>query len=777
MLWAMHGLAAKFDCLSYRRFPILNASTAVVAMLLAKPASSQATAPQLTAITLTSPSTLMAGSSLTYSFAVEPGTYPIKAVYIEISGTLENITNHTGIVIQIQLTGNLQSDTASINVPAYWLNGTYAVGQIAINDGEAITQYNSDGTVAYQANEAGSQSNPMSAALNFALVGGSALDNSPTISSITLISNQVSLGGLPVFNVEATPGTTGTIPFIEITAYPQGSTQQYDFDITPNAPGSDVWSANQSYTALPAGAYTINYINVYDGFADVNYQASGPPVPDGATVVVGPWNIDFASLNFTVYNGSVPVSPAPLTIQQQPSSASATTGREVLLGALVTGTNLTYQWNFNGVPILGANALGFELLSAQPSDSGSYTLTITDANGATLTTQGAVVAVAPATGGPTVSNQPTGATISIGSSVVFNAGAAEADTTYQWYLNGIPFTDREGSSVSGMLSTRAASGSTSTTLFISNATTADAGAYSCLITNSVGSALTKSAVLNISSTANPGRLIDLSCRAPVGTGAGTLIAGFATGGSGTTGNETLLIRASGPALAQFSLTDLLPDPVLGLFDSQQRQIASNSGWAGGSTIASAASEVGAFEWTSTSSHDSALLQTLSPGTYTAEVSGASGDTGLGLVEVYDDTPTVSYTSTSSRLVNISARIDSGTGANILIAGFVIGGNTSKTLLIRGSGPALAQFGLSGLLPDPKLQVFDGSQQLIASNTSWGGNAQIASVAASVGAFTWGNSATPDSALLLTLPPGAYTAQVSGSSGDTGVTLVEVYDVP
>jgi hypothetical protein len=154
----------------------------------------------------------------------------------------------------------------------------------------------------------------------------------------------------------------------------------------------------------------------------------------------------------------------------------------------------------------------------------------------------------------------------------------------------------------------------------------------------------------------------------------------------------------------------------------------------------------------------------------------SGDTGLGLVEVYDVTPSGSYTAASPRLINISARIDSGKGANILIAGFVIGGTTAKTVLIRASGPALAPFGLSGLLPDPMLQVFDGSQQLIASNTGWGGNAELASVAASVGAFSWGNAATPDSALVLTLPPGAYTTQVSGSSGDTGVALVEVYDV-
>ena len=107
---------------------------------------------------------------------------------------------------------------------------------------------------------------------------------------------------------------------------------------------------------------------------------------------------------------------------------------------------------------------------------------------------------------------------------------------------------------------------------------------------------------------------------------------------------------------------------------------------------------------------------------------------------------------------------------------MVGGTTSETVLIRASGPALVPFGGMGTLPDPELQLYSGTT-LLESNTGWGGNAQIASVAASVGAFSWGSSATPDSALLVTLPPGAYTAQVSGASGDTGVALVEVYEVP
>ena len=128
-------------------------------------------------------------------------------------------------------------------------------------------------------------------------------------------------------------------------------------------------------------------------------------------------------------------------------------------------------------------------------------------------------------------------------------------------------------------------------------------------------------------------------------------------------------------------------------------------------------------------------------------------------------------------MNLSARVQVGTGANILIAGFVVGGSTSKTVLVRASGPALVPFGVTGTLPDPKLSIINSASATVASNNGWGGNPQIVSAAASVGAFGWGNPSSNDSAILVTLPPGAYTAQVAGASGDTGVALVEVYDVP
>jgi hypothetical protein len=332
--------------------------------------------------------------------------------------------------------------------------------------------------------------------------------------------------------------------------------------------------------------------------------------------------------------------------------------------------------------------------------------------------------------------------------VAFYAVASNA-TSYQWMWNG----------------STPVSGATSSILLISNAA-ASAGTYACVATNASGSATSSPATLTITPTTNIGRLINISTRAQVGTGANILIDGFVIGGLGTSGTEPLLIRGVSGALA---------DPELELYTGTSL-LATNDGWGGNAQIASTAAAVGAFAWTNTSSKDSALLESESAGAYTAQVSGASDDTGVALIEVYDATPAGTYTPTSPRLVNISARVQVGTGGNILIAGFVIGGSTARTVLVRASGPALIPFGVGGTLPDPQLDLYSGTT-LLASNAGWGGNAQITSTASSVGAFAWANASSNDSAILVTLPPGAYTAQVSGASNDTGVALVELYEVP
>jgi hypothetical protein len=268
------------------------------------------------------------------------------------------------------------------------------------------------------------------------------------------------------------------------------------------------------------------------------------------------------------------------------------------------------------------------------------------------------------------------------------------------------------------------------------------------------------------------RLINISTRAEVGTGANILIPGFVINGSGT---ETLLIRADGPALTGFGVAGALAQPSLSVFNGAGTVVASNTGWgtnANPTQIVSAAASVGAFALASGSA-DCAVLASLPAGAYTVQVSGVGNSTGVALAEVYE------VSSGGTRLANISTRALVGTGANVIIPGFVIAGSGSEQLLARGDGPALTGFGVSGALAQPSLSVFDSSGTVIASNTGWGTGSnptQITSAGASVGAFALA-SGSADSALIVNVSAGAYTMQLSGVNNSTGVALAEVYEVP
>ena len=126
------------------------------------------------------------------------------------------------------------------------------------------------------------------------------------------------------------------------------------------------------------------------------------------------------------------------------------------------------------------------------------------------------------------------------------------------------------------------------------------------------------------------------------------------------------------------------------------------------------------------------------------------------------------------LRNLSTRGQVGTGSNILIAGFVVGGSSPKQILIRAIGPTLSGFGITGALADSQLELFKGTTR-IALNDNWAGNTAITSASATVGAFQL-TANSLDAVVLAQLDPGAYTAQVSGVGGRTGVALVELYDV-
>jgi hypothetical protein len=465
------------------------------------------------------------------------------------------------------------------------------------------------------------------------------------------------------------------------------------------------------------------------------------------------------------------------------NSQTVELGQHVLLSVAVSGIPTpSLQWSLNGVPIPGATSASYDIAAATLADAGYYTVTATNSAG-TATSAGSILGVQ-GPGSPNLSSAPAPQTIAYGSTVVFSVGvggtvttlAAEpiegrqprlaqvarvapaeftSTTTYQWYFNGIPV-----------------SGATSSSLVVGGATYASQGLYSCVVANAAGSTASGQAQLTVTSTQDPGRLVNISTRGLVKPGNALMIAGFVTRGSS---DEPLLIRAAGPALNALGVTGNLADPELTL-EGGGSSLATNAGWGGGSLIANEASAVGAFSWGTSDSPDSAIATSLPAGAYTASVTGVSGDSGIALVEVYDATQASQPSPSATQLVNISTRGFVGTGANVMIAGFVIEGTTAKTVLIRASGPALIPFSIAGTLADPSITLNEGQTPLL-TNTGWNGDANIVAVAKSLGAFSWGAAATPDSALLVTLPPGAYTVTVSGASGDTGIALVEVYAVP
>ncbi len=282
--------------------------------------------------------------------------------------------------------------------------------------------------------------------------------------------------------------------------------------------------------------------------------------------------------------------------------------------------------------------------------------------------------------------------------------------------------------------------------------------------------------VNLALSSVSGRIINLSILTTVTASSPLFTVGTVIGGAGTSGSKAILVRVAGPSLAQLGVAGALADPKLDLF-SGQTVIASNDNWGGTAALSAAFAQVGAFAYTSGTSKDAAVSSGALPvGAYTVQITGVGGATGVVIAELYDATPAASFTSATPRLINVSVLKQINAG-EILTAGFVIGGSGSKTVLIRAVGPTLglAPFNIGGVMADPKVDLFSG-QTVIAANDNWGGGTRLASAFASVGAFTL-SATSKDAAILVTLQPGSYTAQVNGLNNTGGIAIVEVYEVP
>ncbi len=371
----------------------------------------------------------------------------------------------------------------------------------------------------------------------------------------------------------------------------------------------------------------------------------------------------------------------------------------------------------------------------------------------------------------TIVRHPQSLTVAPRSGAIFTVEAQGAPPlAYQWLLNGAPIP-----------------GANSATLSLTNVDATRVGSYTVAVTSSAATATSDAAVLTLSNT--PTRLGNISTRGvTTGAGGNVLIGGFVVTGANAQQTRQMLIRVIGPTLAgaPFNVAGVLADPRLEVFvGANQTPVLTNDNWgtqAGGgaavTAIQQAANRVGAFAL-NPNSNDAVVLATLPPGPYTVQAKGPANNlaaTGVVLIEVYDVTQ---GNAAGPKAANVSTRGVVGTGSNVLIAGFVVNGAVSRRMLIRGAGPTLANLGVPGVLADPQITlVSQATGQTIRSNNDWATGddaAIIASAATAAGAFPFANGSR-DAAMIVMLPPGAYTVQLSGVGNATGVGIVEVYDV-
>jgi hypothetical protein len=260
----------------------------------------------------------------------------------------------------------------------------------------------------------------------------------------------------------------------------------------------------------------------------------------------------------------------------------------------------------------------------------------------------------------------------------------------------------------------------------------------------------------------PAQALNISTRMSVQTGNNVLIAGFIVTG---VDQKTVAVRGIGPSLAQF-FSGTLSDPTLELHSGNTTLIA-NDNW---QDDPAQAAQLSANGLALSDPREAGIVATLpSQANYSAILAGKNGDTGIGLVELYDLDQAA-----NSQLANISTRGFVQTGNNVMIGGFILGGNAGNTrVAVRGIGPSLAQFGLNPVLADPTLELHDGNGATLAANDNWQDDA---TQAAALTANGLAPSDPNEAGLFATLPPGQFTAILAGKNDGIGIGLVEIYNL-
>ncbi len=219
----------------------------------------------------------------------------------------------------------------------------------------------------------------------------------------------------------------------------------------------------------------------------------------------------------------------------------------------------------------------------------------------------------------------------------------------------------------------------------------------------------------------------------------------------------MLVRGIGPST---NVPGALADPTLELRDINGALLASNDNWRttqiGGIITAIKSRRSRRRTPQPTNDAESALIATLAPGNYTAQIRGANNTTGIGLAEAYDlSLPSL------ARYANVSTRGFVQTGDNLMIGGFILVNNPVR-VVIRGIGPSLTALGVPNALADPTLELRDRDGMLILANDNWRDTQ-----ADEIIATTLQPTNDLESAIVMTLQPGNYTVQLRGSNDGIG----------
>jgi hypothetical protein len=243
-----------------------------------------------------------------------------------------------------------------------------------------------------------------------------------------------------------------------------------------------------------------------------------------------------------------------------------------------------------------------------------------------------------------------------------------------------------------------------------------------------------------------------------------MIGGFIVRGNAS---KPVIIRGLGPSLQDSGMgsTPLLNDPYLELHGPNGSLITSNDNW----KESPQRSQIEGTMFQPTDDRESVIVATLPPGNYTAVLRGVGQTSGVGLVEIYDNGP-----ASDSDLANISTRGFVQTGNDVMIGGFMLGGNNTATrIAVRALGPSLTSFGLTSVLQDPTLEMHDVNGTIMISNDNWTDDP------ISAAALTANGLAPQDShesGIFTSLPPGQFTVILAGKNGGVGIGLVEIYNL-